>query len=79
VCESDAALAALIARYSDTCAYQIAEVYAFRGEIDLAFAWLARAYGLRDHGLSNINGSFCARHLQGDPRWQPFSQMGLAD
>lgn len=70
--KSDAALAALIARYSDTCAYQIAEVYAFRDEIELAFDSLARAYDLRDHGLSHLKGSFCERHLHGDSRWQPF-------
>ena len=50
--ESDAALAALIARYPDTCAYQVAEVHAFRGEINLAFASLERAFDLRDHGPS---------------------------
>ena len=41
---------------SDTAAYQIAEVYAYRGEVDRAFEWLERAYAQRDSGLSQIKG-----------------------
>jgi hypothetical protein len=32
-------------------AYQIAEVYVYRGEIDKAFDWMDRAYQQRDRGL----------------------------
>ena len=48
--ESDAALAALKSKYAGEVAYQIAEVHAFRGEADLAFEWLERAYDQRDGG-----------------------------
>jgi len=50
--ESDAALKAATDKYADTMAYQIAEVYAYRGEVDEAFAWLERAYVQRDSGLA---------------------------
>ena len=48
--ESDTALQELIAKYQTDCAYQIAEVYGARGEADLAFDWLERAYAQRDPG-----------------------------
>ena len=38
---ADAALADLVANGRDRLAYQIAEVYAVRGENDKAFEWLA--------------------------------------
>ena len=41
--ESDAAVLELTKNFADDWAYQIAEVHAFRGEIDQAFAWLDRA------------------------------------
>jgi TolB-like protein/lipoprotein NlpI len=50
--ESDAALKKATEKYGDTMAYQIAEVYAYRGEVDEAFAWLERAYRQRDSGLA---------------------------
>ena len=48
--ESDAALAELIAKWHRQAAFQIAEVYAFRGEADQAFRWLEKAYSQRDSG-----------------------------
>jgi hypothetical protein len=50
--ESDAALNQATARFADTMAYQIAEAYAYRGEVNEAFAWLERAYRQRDAGLA---------------------------
>ena len=49
--ESDAALAALKSKYAGDSAYQIAEAHGFRGEADLAFEWLERAYNQRDGGV----------------------------
>ncbi len=78
--DADAALQRLIDGYSDTCAYQIAGVYGQRGEVDLAFDWLERAYRQRDHGLHSLLASHFLRALHGDPRWRPFvAKMGLAD
>jgi hypothetical protein len=68
--ESDAALAALKSKYAGEMAYQIAEVHAFRGEADLAFEWLERAYDQRDGGLTDIKGDRFVRGLAGDPRYK---------
>jgi hypothetical protein len=70
--ESDAALAALESKYAREAAYQIAEVHAFRGEADLAFQWLERAYDQRDGGLVDIKGEPLLRGLAGDPRYKAF-------
>ena len=52
--DSDAALAALIAKDEKESSYNIAYVYAFRGEADKAFAWLDKAVEYGDTGLPNI-------------------------
>ena len=70
--ESDAALAALKGKYSRDSAYQIAEAHAFRGEVDLAFEWLERAYAQRDGGLAEIKSDRLLRGLAGDPRYKAF-------
>ena len=54
--------------------------HAYRGEADLAFEWLERAYAQRDSGLGEIVSSALLRGLHGDPRWQPFlRKLRLAD
>ena len=70
--ESDAALAALKSKYAGEMAYQIAEVHAFRGEADLAFEWLERAYDQRDGGVADIKGDRLMRGLVDDPRYKAF-------
>jgi tetratricopeptide (TPR) repeat protein len=70
--ESDAALAALKDKHAGDSAYQIAEVHAFRGEIDLAFEWLERAYAQRDGGLLVIQVDRLLRGLVADPRYKAF-------
>ena len=70
--ESDAALAALKSKYGGEMAYQIAEVHAFRGEADLAFEWLERAYEQRDGGVTEIKGDRMFRTLIDDPRYKAF-------
>ncbi len=70
--ESDAALAALKSKYGGEMAYQIAEVHAFRGEADLAFEWLERAYDQRDGGVTEIKGDRLLRTLVDDPRYKAF-------
>jgi hypothetical protein len=52
--ESDAALQALIARYQDGAAYQVAQVYAARSELELAFQWLEHEYDLRNPGVGEM-------------------------
>ncbi len=70
--KSDAALAALIAKYEEGGAYNIAYVYAFRGEADLTFEWLARAVQYKDPGLAGISTDLLFANIHDDPRWLPF-------
>ena len=80
VTESDAALAELTANLGETAAYQIAEVYAYRGEKDRAFEWLERARRQRDPGLAGLRKDPLLTNLQDDTRWNAFLHtMGLGD
>ena len=77
--ESEAALQALIEGFGWTAAYQIAEAYAYRGEVEKAFEWLDRAHAQRDPGVTFSATDSLLRPLHADPRWPPFLQrMGLA-
>lgn len=67
--EADAVLGTLVSRYSHSGAYQIAQVHAWRGEADQAFAWLARAERQRDAGLIYLKFDPLMRKLHGDPRY----------
>lgn len=66
--EADAELAELIGSFQADAPYQIAEVYAFRGEADPAFEWLKRAFASRDPGLSEVKGDPLLKGLEKDPR-----------
>jgi len=67
--EARFALDDLIARYSDTGHFQIAEVYSSLGEPDKAFEWLERAFAGHDPGTSAIAVSPLLKPLHDDPRW----------
>jgi TolB-like protein/tetratricopeptide (TPR) repeat protein len=78
--ESDAALADLIAKFGDTAAYQVAEVYGYRNDKDRAFEWLERARQQRDAGLAGLRADILLPNLHDEPRWNAFLRtMGLAD
>jgi TolB-like protein/class 3 adenylate cyclase/Tfp pilus assembly protein PilF len=70
--QSAQALRSLIANYQADAAFQIAEVYAFRGESDRAFEWLDRAYAQRDGGLPETKGDPLLKNLEHDPRYAAF-------
>jgi len=72
--DSDAALAELIAKFETGAAYQIVQVYAFRGESDKAFAWLDRAYTQRDTGLPDLKTDPLLNNLSRDPRYAQLLQ-----
>ena len=77
--ESEAALQELIAKYSAVY-YRVAMVYAARGEVDSAFAWLERAYVERRSGLVEMKHEPCFRSLHVDPRWDAFlRKMGFPE
>lgn len=67
--DSNAALAGLIATHQNDSAYQIAQVYAFRGEFDKSFEWLDRAYQQRDPGLIQIKIDPLLKPLHHDLRY----------
>ena len=67
--QSQAALKELIARNSGDMAYQVADVYAWRGEKDKAFEWLERAYNQHDSGLNGIAWDPLLSSLKGDARY----------
>jgi tetratricopeptide (TPR) repeat protein len=67
--DSDTALKRIIATDQDGAAYQIAEVYAYRGEPDKAFEWLDRAYRQRDGGLMFAKIDPLLTGLRQDPRY----------
>ena len=59
-------------------AYQIAEILAFRGDLDGAFDWLDKAYVQRDGGMKELLGNFFLKNLHEDPRWSELlSRIGL--
>jgi len=77
--QSDAALAALITEFHSDMAFQIAEVYAFRGQTEKAFEWLELAYTQRDAGLISVKGDPLLKSLEHDPRYAHLlSKMGLS-
>jgi len=67
--ESQRALDELIAKYAHESAYQIAEVYGWRGEKDKAFEWLDRSYAQRDGGLTLIKTDLLIESLRMDARF----------
>jgi hypothetical protein len=75
---SDAALQKLINVGGVAAAFQIAKVYAYRGEIDTAFYFLEQAYDYRDIGIIFMKAHPLLDNLHDDPRWGPLlDKMGL--
>jgi TolB-like protein/Tfp pilus assembly protein PilF len=70
--ESDAALAELIRKYEKDGPFNIAYVFAFRGEADRAFEWLDKAVQYGDPGLSEILHESLFANIRKDSRWLPF-------
>jgi TolB-like protein/Flp pilus assembly protein TadD len=63
------ALEKLTATGAAGAAYQIAEVYAWRGEKDAAFEWLERAHRQQDAGLTQTKFDVLLASLRSDPRY----------
>ena len=68
--KSNRALKALIRGHAGDSPYQIAQVYAYRRELDRAFEWLERAYSLPDTGVIHVKSDPLLRNLRGDPRYR---------
>jgi TolB-like protein len=75
---ADAALADLIANGRDQLAYQIAEVYAVRGEKEKAFEWLQISLDTHDSGTLGLLIDPLLRDLRTDPRYKSLlTKLGL--
>jgi serine/threonine-protein kinase len=66
---ADAALAELIAKDKNIAAYQIAQVYAWRGETDKAFEWLQISFDTHDTGTLSLLVDPLLQGLHSDPRY----------
>jgi tetratricopeptide (TPR) repeat protein len=67
--EASRELERLVADFAEGNSYQIAEVYAVRGETERAFEWLERAYAERDAGITHAKANPRFRRVHDDPRW----------
>ena len=76
--ESDTALKQLIKIRPSGWAYQIAEVYAYRGEVDKASDWMDRAYQQHDRGLLVVKSDWLIKNLPQDPRYTELLKMHLS-
>jgi eukaryotic-like serine/threonine-protein kinase len=75
---SEAALKELIDKHGSESAYQIAEVYAYRGEGDKAVEWLDRAYQQHDSGVTFIKSDGLFKGLRQNPGYiELLKKMGL--
>jgi TolB-like protein/predicted Zn-dependent protease len=70
--ESDLVLARLTKQRSDEAAFEIAEVYAYRADVDRSFEWLDRAFRLKDIELYYIKGDPLLKNLEDDARYKAF-------
>ena len=68
--QSQQALDELINTQASEMAYQIAEIYAWRGDKDQAFAWLDRAFVQHDGGLIYLKIDVLMASLRTDPRYR---------
>ncbi|MBW4053028.1 MAG: TIR domain-containing protein [Proteobacteria bacterium] len=75
---ADAALKTLIEKDSGVAAYQIAEVYALRGDANATFQWLDRAWSNRDPGIQMLLYDPIILRFKDDPRFAAFCRkVGL--
>lgn len=76
--EADAALAEMLEKYGSDSAFQIAEIFAFRGDLEMSALWLDRAFDQQDPGLTELFNDPLLENLEGDPRYTAFlARLGL--
>jgi TolB-like protein len=77
--ESDAALSRLIKGYAGSSAFEIAEVYSHRGQVDETLHWLEQAYLQRDANIIFVK-FLLDKGLAADPRSKAFlKKMNLPE
>ena len=78
--ESEKALDTLKTKYTAGSAFQVATVYAWRGEKDHAFEWLDRAYDQHDAGMVRLRYDPTLACLHDDPRFSALvKKMGFLE
>jgi serine/threonine-protein kinase len=76
--KADELVAALIKTNRHTAAYQIAEICAWRGDLNRAFEWLDNAVGDHDAGLSDVRHDPLLASIRTDPRYRAvLTKLGL--
>ena len=70
--DADAALRETENLDAKSAAFGIAEIYAYRAEVNQAFSWLERAYRQRDQFLPFVNRDPLMKNLHADPMWKAF-------
>jgi len=70
--EAERELKTYIEKFAGSDPYWVAMAYAQRGDNDLAFQWLDRAYQQRDSSLPEILGEHMFKPIATDPRYKAF-------
>jgi len=78
--DAQAAISQLLEEVASEQPYAMLVTYGFRGENDLAFEWLEKAYQRRDYRFAYFLGSLWSRSLVTDPRYAEFvEKLGLLE
>ncbi len=78
--KSDEALGILKTKYMAGSAFQVAAIYAWRGEKEQAFGWLDRAYEQHDSGMPRLRYDPTLASLHDDPRFAALvKKMGFSE
>ena len=78
--EADKLISDFIIKFPKDQMYQIAEVYAVRGNKDKAFEYLEKSYIAKDVRLTYLKGDPLLKNLESDPRYTAFlKKMRLAN
>jgi len=70
--QSDALLTEFLEKYAATDPANVAYLYAFRGDYDLSFTWLNKAFKAKDPVLIEALTYPSFKHMYSDPRWSEF-------
>jgi hypothetical protein len=62
----------LIDKHANNWPYNIAYVFAWRGDGNNAFSWLEKSVTARDPSLSDVVAEPLLKAVRNDPRWLPF-------
>jgi hypothetical protein len=68
--ESDAAVGELERKFERDAPYNIAYIYAYRGDADRTFAWLEKAIEYDDTGFHEAGRLPLFEPVRADPRWR---------